>query len=139
MSVKIDHRITCPRCGHKQLSELWSVVTTKDIHAAQQVRDERLNRFDCARCDHRGSVDVSLLYHDLESGYCIQYLCKLDADRADTYRNINKQGGYVIPHGSLAKLERMGETCLAFPHFVFSMREMVAYIRFRDRCAQWGV
>lgn len=130
--------VTCPMCNSKQLSVLWSVVTTEDLVAVQRLRDQRLNLFVCDRCDHQALVDVSLLYHDLHHNYCIQYVSRSDVDRESFYANISGQGTYLGAEGRLAHLEEAGGTCLSFPHFVFSMREMLAYILFRDKCRQWG-
>jgi transcription elongation factor Elf1 len=135
MSVKADHMITCPRCASKQLSTLWSVVNTRDTIGARQVRDQRLNLFTCDRCAHEALVDVSLLYHDIGAGYCVQYVSGSDVNRRGFFRSISKEGTYLLGEDRMAELERTG---LAHPHFVFSMHELVAYIRFRDLCVHWG-
>ena len=103
------------------------------------VKDMRLNVFQCEQCAHEGFVDESVLYHDMENRYCVQYLSRETAKNPEYYAsNLTKRATVVLDPLSQRILEKNGETYLNHPHFVFSTREMVAYIAFRELCAHLG-
>ena len=131
--------VTCPQCSTAQQMELWSTVNvTLDPHLKEEVMQERLNVFFCAQCDYRGSVDASLLYHDMDARYCIQYVAKEDIKSPEFYANLKKDGTVVLDPISSKALGATGGDHLTRPHHVFSMKEVLLYVAFRDLCATWG-
>ncbi len=136
--MSYPQELACPSCGHQQHMEVWSSVNTGDKDLVHALKEQRLNIFECEKCKSRAFVDGSLLYHDLERGYCIQYLGEEVMGAKETYARITKQGTQVMDAISTAiAMNTQGEHFLR-PHFVFGMDELVAYIDFRDRCARWG-
>jgi len=116
---------------------VWSTVNAMDPAAAQMVRDQRVNMFQCEQCAHEGFVDESVLYHDMENRYCIQYVSKAAMGSEEYYATLSKQGTVIMDAISQRILDSKGETYFNHPHFVFSTREMAAYIAFRDLCAAY--
>jgi hypothetical protein len=98
----------------------------------------RLNAFSCAKCGNRGPVDVSLLHHDMEARYCVQYVTINDMKSPEFYQNLTKTGTVIVDPISSHVLNTSGGQYLEHPHHVFSMKEMRLYIAFRDLCATWG-
>ncbi len=131
--------VTCPKCSTAQQMKLWSTVNvTLDPHLRDEVLEQRLNVFFCTHCDYRGSVDASLLYHDMEGRYCVQYVSKADMKSEAFYANIKKDGTAFIDPISAQALGASGGDHFTRPHYVFSMKEIVLYVAFRDLCAAWG-
>lgn len=118
---------------------LWSTINvTLDPHLKDEVMQQRLNVFFCAHCDYRDFVDSSLVYHDMDGGYCIQYVAKDDMKSLDFYSKLKKDGTPVIDPISAKVLGATGGNQLTHPHHVFSMNEIILYVAFRDLCAIWG-
>ncbi len=138
MSIKRIEEISCPACGQVQRMLVWSTVNAMDPAAAQLVRDQRVNVFHCEQCGHEDFVDESLLFHDMEQRYCIQYVSRADMGSPGYYANISKRGTVILDPLSQRIVDRKGESYFNHPHFVFSMREMAAYIVFRDLCSEYG-
>jgi len=119
--------------------EIWSTVNvTIHPHLKDEVLQQRLNVFCCGKCGHRGSVDVSLLYHDMGAKYCVQYVAKEDMRSPEFYANIMKNGTVIVDPISAKILGASGGQYLEHPHHVFSMKEIILYVAFRDLCAVWG-
>ena len=132
--------ITCPRCNTTQEVQIWdSVNVTLNPELKAEIMNQRLNVFICGHCDYRGSVDVSLLYHDMQKRYCIQYVAKDDAKSQEFYGNIAKDGTVIFdPISVKAFGVATGGDYMTKPHYVFSMKEVTLYIAFRDLCEAWG-
>jgi hypothetical protein len=118
---------------------LWSTVNvTLEPHLKDEIMRQRLNVFFCSKCDYHGSVDASLLYHDMDGHYCIQYVAKEDMKSPDFYSNLKKDGTLILDPISAKALAARGEDHFTRPHHVFSMKEVILYVAFRDLCAVWG-
>lgn len=139
MSIKSSQELDCPQCGKQKQMLIWSTVNAIDTQAAQMVKEMRLNVFQCDHCGHQAFVDVSVLYHDMENKYCIQYVSKDDMKNPAYYANtLSKNATVILDPISQRILDNKGETYFNRPHFVFSTREMAAYIAFRVFCAAYG-
>ena len=117
---------------------MWTLVDSDDVEATNDLLAQRLNVFVCARCQCNALLDVSLTYVDRGLGYCVQYVCKRDMARDGFYTNMNRQGRFIL-HPAAATTENTTEEHFANTHVVFSMREVVTYIHFRNRCAELGL
>lgn len=138
MSIKRFEEMSCPACGHEQRMLVWSTVNAIDPKAAKMVREQRVNVFHCEQCAHEAFVDESILYHDTENRYCIQYVSRSAMENLDFYATLSKKATVIMDALSQRILDSKGETYFNHPHFVFSTREMAAYIVFRDLCAEYG-
>lgn len=138
MSIKRMEEMRCPACGREQRMLVWSSVNAKDPEAALMVREQRVNLFQCEVCGAEAFVDESVLYHDMEKRYCIQYVSKAAMGSEAYYATLTKRGTVILDAVSQRILDKNGETYFNHPHFVFSIREMAAYIIFRELCATLG-
>ncbi len=138
MSLKRIETINCPACGKQQDMFVWSTVNAIDPKAAQMVREQRVNMFQCTQCAHQAFVDSPVLYHDMENRYCVQYVSRDQMGDPDFYATLSKQGTLILDELSQRLFDSQGETYFNHPHFVFSTREMAAYIVFRELCAAHG-
>jgi len=117
---------------------VWSTVNAIDPDAAQMVRDQRVNVFHCEQCAQDAFVDESILYHDMENRYCIQYVSKSAMSSPAYYATLSKKATVIMDAISQRILDSKGESYFNHPHFVFSTREMAAYITFRELCKEYG-
>ena len=81
------------------------------------------------------AVDVSMLYHDMEKGFCVQYVAKQDMKSPEFYKSITKHGTLQLDPISV----KIAPEYLKKPHYVFSMKEVILYVAFRDLCGIYGV
>ncbi len=141
MSMLQTVEVTCPQCAVTQKVNLWASVNVKvDPHLKDEVLEQRLNVFTCGEdgCDYRCPVDISVLYNDMDGKFCVQYVAKDDMKNPGYYRHLSKQGAVMIPQMALKMAEKTGGDYIARPHHVFSMKEMVLYILFRQFCDAYG-
>jgi hypothetical protein len=91
--------------------------------------DGEINLFHCQHCHKQMIVDRSLFYVDTETQYSARYWPPAVLDDARFYT-------MLTPDGQMALRGRLGDGMprfLAQSHVVFSMRELVHYITFRDQ------
>lgn len=139
MSLPRHVEITCPQCNTTQEMTLWdSVNATEHPHLKEEILEQRLNAFFCSQCDYHGSVDNSVLYHDMDGKFCVQYVAKEDMKSPKYYRHLSKQGTLIFDPLSTKIMGKSGGEYLSRPHHVFSMKEMLLYILFRQFCAEYG-
>ena len=133
--------VTCPQCAVTQNMELWTSVNVKvDPHLKDEVLEQRLNVFVCGQegCNYQGSVDISVLYHDMDGKFCVQYVAKADMKSPEYYRHLSKQGAVIVPQMAARMMEKTGGDYIVRPHHVYSMKEMLLYILFRQFCEAYG-
>lgn len=67
---------------------MWSSVNvTIDPELKEQLFNAEINRFACKRCGHEAFMPVSLLYHDMEGKFCIQFYPAEQLYEEDFYDN----------------------------------------------------
>lgn len=138
MTMKTRKELACPKCSHKQEVMVWSTVNSMDKEASQLVRDMKLNIFHCEGCGSDAFIDENVLYHDMEHKYLVQYVSLGAFGNEDFYKRITKRGTMIMDPISTGILELTEGDYFKNPHYVFSTREMAAYIVFRELCAEWG-
>jgi hypothetical protein len=138
MTMKSRRELACPKCSHEQQVMVWSTVNSMDKEASQLVRDMKLNIFHCEACGNDAFIDENVLYHDMEHKYVVQYVSLGAFGNEAFYKHITKRGTLIIDPISTSILAKTDEDFFTTPHFVFSTREMAAYIVFRELCAEWG-
>lgn len=139
MSIKRNHEFKCPACGHEQLTLVWSVAYSTDSMAMERIMSQRLNTTACGQCGEAWIMDEPVLFEHRERKYCIQYLNKDTVANKAYYEDVTKKGLAILDPLSARIVREKGDLHAFTPHYVFSMREMAAYIVFRDLCAAWGV
>lgn len=65
-------------------------------------------------------------------------VAKEDMKSPDYYRHLSKQGTLIFDPLSTKIMSKSGGEYLSRPHHVFSMKEMLRYILFRQFCAEYG-
>ena len=110
-----------------------SINATQDPEARKALLEGRVNRFVCGKCDHKGYLLVSFLYHDMDRQFLVQYH-PFPAVQSDEFlKDFEVSGRPRLESGKLAaeidrKLKYFSEM-----HIVFDMAEMMRYIIFRER------
>lgn len=130
MSIKKEHQLTCPNCGHEQKILIWSAANvTLDQVIRTKVFDGEINLFNCEKCVHRSYIETSFLYHDMDRKFAVHYFPKPSIKKVDFLDKFNKNG--------LLKTED-NELKFEIPHYmkevhvVFDMNELVSYVVFRE-------
>lgn len=136
MSIMTEEIISCPECDTENSVILWSTINVKiSPEAREALLDGKINIIACNGCDKEILVERSLLYHDMDNEFCVWYfpypMTLLDRSFLDQF---NKNGEY-----NLKSTETYTEGHASYfnhIHYVFSMDEMVRYIRFREKLTQ---
>jgi len=75
MSMVIDQKVTCPRCGTESIFYQWlSVTSWLDPEAAEMAKEGTLNQFTCKKCGFTTVVgsDVLVSWRDSMTLYTAQ-------------------------------------------------------------------
>ena len=129
------HELTCPQCGNNQEVEVWdSLNVTADPKLRDRLFNADINIFKCESCNHKAIINVPLLYIDMGRQYCVQYYPPESMEDDNFLAQFTNDGRWSfrdIPEIVNNELDYMGD-----PHIVFSLTEMMHYIRFRDMLYQ---
>lgn len=139
MSIKRPREITCQHCGKRQIVTVWETVNaTMNPEMKEVVTDMRMNVFPCAKCGEVITVDISLLYNDMDKRFCVRYISHNEMGDASTYKQFKKDGSLSLDGPARQLAEASGGGYMFHPHCVFSMREVAAYVLFRELCEEYG-
>jgi hypothetical protein len=131
LEMKI-HELICPQCGNAQQVEVRdSLNVTVDPNLRNRLFNADINIFTCESCNHKAIINIPLLYHDMNRRYCVQYYPpeSIEDDKfMDQFTTDGKWSFRDIPEIVNNDLNYMGD-----PHIVFSLFDMIQYIKFRDR------
>ena len=134
MSVSEQLEMKCPQCGAQQKVTVWK---TLDIKADPAAKDAlfawEINVFLCSQCDFRAQMPVSLLYHDADRQFGIQYYPMDSLGSEPFYEQFGRDGEHFAENGS----DEL-PAYLRKPHIVFDMAEMMRYIVFREVAFEKG-
>ncbi len=130
MSIKKDHELTCPQCGHKQKITVWSAVNvTFDKAIRTKVFDGEINFFDCEECEHQSYIEIPFLYHDMDRKFAVHCFPKASIKKVDFLNKFNKNGLMKTDNEEI-KFEV--PEYMKNVHVVFDMSELVTYVVFRE-------
>jgi hypothetical protein len=126
------HELTCPQCGNTQEVTVWdSLNVSIDPELRNRLFNADINIFKCESCDNKAIINVPLLYLDMNRQYCVQYYPPEAIEDDNFLAQFTPDGKWNfrdIPEIVNNDLNYMGD-----PHIVFSLFEMIQYIKFRDR------
>ena len=126
------HELTCPQCGNMQEVEIWdSLNVTSDPELRNRLFNADINIFKCESCNHKAIISVPLLYLDMGKRYCVQYYPPEAIEDDNFLAQFTTEGRWNfrdIPELVNNELDYMGN-----PHIVFSLSDMMQYIKFRDK------
>ncbi len=130
MSIKKQHELTCPNCGHKQKMTVWSAVNvTLDKALRTKVFDGDINLFSCHECDHESYIEVPFLYHDMHRKFAVHYFPKPSMKKIDFLQKFNQEG-FIKTEDENLDFEI--PDYMYRVHVVFDMNELVSYAVFRE-------
>ncbi|MGB3524775.1 MAG: CpXC domain-containing protein [Flavobacteriales bacterium] len=131
--------VACPQCEKQQTIIVWDAVNVlEEPDMKEEVLEQRVNMFVCTGCGKPITVDMPFLYHDPEQRFVVQYVTAEEAGSPEYYEYLYKDGTVVMEEEAMEAAERSGGQYLLLPHQVFSMRELAAYVVFRDMCEEYG-
>ena len=126
------HELTCPQCGNTQEVEIWdSLNVTVESYLRNRLFDADINIFKCESCSNKAIISVPLLYLDMNRQYCVQYYPPEAIEDDKFLAQFTPDGKWNfrdIPEIVNNDLDYMGD-----PHIVFSLFDMIQYVKFRDR------
>ena len=132
MSKQSQHEIECPECGKAQIVSVWdSVNVTLDPSLRDRLFKGEINQFKCDDCDFMSFINMDFLYHDMERKFAVQYYPEGLLENPENFYSYKSDGRIDskkegLP-GDFTQLRYLTEQ-----HVVFSMYEMLNYIRFRE-------
>jgi hypothetical protein len=139
MSIKRPLEVTCNLCRARQTVTVWETVNVMlDPEMKDEVVEQRVNVFACEGCGEELTVDINFLYHDMQRKFCVRYLSHTEMGDQNTYAQFKKDGSLSLAGPAREMAEASGGGYMFHPHCVFSMREVAAYVLFRDLCEEYG-
>lgn len=139
MSIKRPLEVTCNLCHARQTVTVWETVNvTMNPEMKEAVTDLRMNVSPCVRCGEEITIDINFLYHDMQKNFCVRYLSQTEMGDENTFAQFKKDGSLSLAVPARQMAEAAGGGYMFHPHCVFSMREVAAYVIFRDLCEEYG-
>lgn len=91
MSLMSVRDLACPKCGHKQETEVWqSVNVSLDPKLREKLLRGEINVFKCRSCQNSALIETPLLYNDMSRRYCVQYYPFRLVDQPEFLRQFNE-------------------------------------------------
>ena len=132
MTQMDSHKVNCPQCGHLQETPVWSSLNvTLEPDLRKKLFNGEINVFVCQKCENKALINVSLLYHDMDRQYCVQYFPEEALRDSEFFKSFSKDGKLKMDELS-TMMGKIGQYMVE-PHIVFDLNEMIRYIEFRDR------
>jgi len=134
MSAKETIDFECPKCHAKsQMTIYKSINVTTDPELRQELLEGRLNFFACSKCDQKGYLLISMLYHDMDRGFLVQFH-PFPAVRSEEFlRQFDTSGRVKLDPSKLAEKINRKLSYFAEMHVVFDMAELIRYVVFREK------
>jgi hypothetical protein len=124
--------IACPQCGNRQETPLWhSINVNLNPELRERLFNGDVNIFKCESCNTIAFIGQPLLYHDMKRHYCVQYFPP-ELLKDESFLRQYSRDGKLKMEESYEKISKESQH-LFTPHIVFNLKEMVHYIKFRDR------
>jgi hypothetical protein len=131
MSLSRRDKMQCPRCGKEFSIEIFDTINAKFSPAARELLLQgKVNSYVCPTCDLRIIINRPLLYHDMTNKYLTFFVPPFFADDVNFLDKLDEKGRYVVLPNNTISVDYFNDT-----HIVFSMEELVNYIRFREKHA----
>jgi hypothetical protein len=134
MTVQRNEEVKCPRCqGVSPMEIYYTINATLNPIAKRMLLEGNVNVIHCADCGLDAAMAIDLLYHDMEREFLARFV------PADWIEDV----GYMTRFDSEGREPVRSRNDSEVPdyfnnvHVVFSLKELVNYIRFRDRLWMW--
>jgi len=130
--------IQCPKCGSASQMTVWHSLNVQlDPEAKEELLKGRINLFHCGSCSFEAFVPIGLLYHDMWKKFLVQ-LYTLPKTNDDDFFDMFTDDAQLksvldIPSGISTVVSPYFKNI----HIVFSMDELIRYVTFRDRLAEY--
>lgn len=136
-------QIECPDCHDAQEVTVWYALNTDlDPQAKEELIKGNINLFCCQKCSAEALIPIELLYHDMERRFCVRYFPPERLDDESFFEDFTIDGHLSSPYGkTLPRLVAIAEKTSPYfksTHVVFSMEELIRYIKFRDKLWERG-
>ena len=134
MSATETIDFTCPQCKEKSQMTIYKAINaTQDPEARKALLEGQINQFVCGKCGQKGYLLVSILYHDMNRRFLVQYHPFPAVQSEEFLKDFDEAGRPRLKSSKLAgeidrKLKYFNEM-----HVVFDMAELMRYIVFRER------
>lgn len=124
----------CPSCGEPGSHVAWWTIDAANDRAARTMLfSGRLNFFRCTACEHSWLYTTDVLYYDEVREFAAQFLPYPRLADPDVRMRFTPSGKLYLLADELfdGEVPEYAQT----PHVVFSMNELVRYVRFREELA----
>lgn len=130
--------VACPQCSQAQEVTVWDSLNVQISPEGQAAFFEgKINVLECGACGHRAALAAPFLYHDMALRFCVQYYPPESIEDEVLLRHHTVEGTMAADVFGAAGQSRALEKAdyMLRPHIVFSMREALTYVVFRENLA----
>jgi hypothetical protein len=140
MPKKKDAEIHCPQCGNKQIMAIWDILNTAtDGEAKNDLLNGKINFFQCGTCNFKSFIPFPLLYHDVQKKYVVYYLPDDELERSLKSHHFTLDGDLRVDSPRIENADHENGDYFKKIRVVFTMMEMINYVRFRERLVVYYV
>lgn len=97
----------------------------------EQLLKGKINIFECPKCGTTSMIPASILYHDPDRKIIAQYYPPESMKEDNFFSQFDTEGRITLPIAEKQK-ENLPEY-LTNIHIVFTIQELILYIRFREK------
>lgn len=134
MSLRESRSFQCPKCQCEYVVEVWqSINVTEEPEGRNLLLDGNINVFSCSNCGYQALISVPLMYHDMELEFCVQFYPFEFIEREEVLMQFERDGSINVDAFKGLPLPEYMRT----RHIVFHMDELIRYILFREKIADY--
>jgi len=136
MTMNRVAEITCPQCGEKQDVMIWSTLNVSvNPEEKENLLAGKINFFACSHCDFKSFIPCSFLYHDMENHFVVYYLPEHEIENGLNEDLFTPDGEMRVTTPQIGGSDPDFLDYFKQMRLVFSMMELIRYVRFRERVA----
>ncbi len=133
MSICRYKKLKCPDCGCESEVIIWDSINVQiNPEAREDLLRGDLHVFKCPQCKEETGFEKSLLYHDMERDFMVWFYPFKSLEDPEFFNEFSDDGNLDCTMGLI---DTDTQDYAKNIHYVFSMDELVRYIRFREKLA----
>jgi len=135
MTIMRLEKIKCPGCGEINEVKVWDSINAQvSPKAKDALLHGGIHVFTCAGCGKTNRIGNPLLYHDMQNRFLVYFFPFEQTKENNFYNQFLSDGRLDYTKSSEAPEDLDGYQRNV--HIVFSMDELVRYIKFRENLAK---
>ena len=133
MSICRREEFKCPKCSSRAEVVIWDSLNSQiDPKAREDLLRGDLHTFKCPQCKVVIGIEKSFLYHEMERDFMVWFYPFKSLGDPEFFNEFSDDGNLDCTMGLI---DTDTQDYAKNVHYVFSMDELVRYIRFREKLA----